>query len=288
MGTCERFTAFLKEIALTPDQRRDGQANAGGVIRCLNAHYYGLNSSTANGFLVGSWGKDTEVRPPRDVDVQFVLPYSVYARYVVKPGNRQSALLQEVKNVLLGCYSRTTMRADGQVVMVPFSSYAVEVVPCFASGSQYMICDTNNGGTFKTVDPKSEIFNVDYYDRQSNGNVRDLIRMMKRWQWLCNVPLKSFLIELLSVNFINQWPEKGKGPTYYDWMSRDFLKYLASSDNTSVLVPGTNELINIGDAWLSRAVSAWNHAIKACQNESSNPGLAVDEWRQVFGHDMPK
>ena len=31
--------------------------------------------------LSGSWGKLTRVRPVRDIDVLFVLPYSVYQRF---------------------------------------------------------------------------------------------------------------------------------------------------------------------------------------------------------------
>jgi hypothetical protein len=42
------------------------------------------------------------VRPPRDIDLYFLLPPAVYHRfdnYIFV--NRQSALLQEVRNVLL-------------------------------------------------------------------------------------------------------------------------------------------------------------------------------------------
>ena len=84
-----------------------------GVRRCLNYNYYGTSSGAANSFLVGSWGKSTEIRPPRDIDVMFVLPFEVYQRFEQRPGNKQSQLLQEVKGVLARNYPATEMRGDG-------------------------------------------------------------------------------------------------------------------------------------------------------------------------------
>jgi len=60
-----------------------------------------------------------------DIDVLFVLPGSVERR-IDNLGlftNKQSYLLQEVKGVLESSYPNTEMRADGQVVVVPFASY---------------------------------------------------------------------------------------------------------------------------------------------------------------------
>src|SRR5438309_1531732 len=123
-----RFSTLLQNLRLTEGQRTDGQTKHQGVGSCLNNYYYNSSSGTANSGLVGSWGKWTEVRPPRDIDVLFVLPPSVYERYERVQGNKQSQLLQEVKRVLKASYPNTDMRADGQVVLVPFSTYAVEVV----------------------------------------------------------------------------------------------------------------------------------------------------------------
>src|SRR5204863_93608 len=83
------------------------------------------------------------VRPPRDIDVLFALPYAVYHRYEGKTGNKQSQLLQEVKNVLAQCYTVTKMRGDGQVVVIPFATQSVELVPAFSlTDGKYWVCDT--------------------------------------------------------------------------------------------------------------------------------------------------
>jgi hypothetical protein len=107
-----RFRAFIDNLAITPGQLEDGTRKQAGVRACLNRHYYGISSETANSRLIGSWGKLTRVSPSRDVDILFLLPDAVYWRYQNRGGNRQSDLLQEVKNVLRSTYSLTSMRGD--------------------------------------------------------------------------------------------------------------------------------------------------------------------------------
>ena len=77
--------------------------------------------------------------------------------------------------------------------------------------------------------------------------------MMKCWQAHCTVPLKSFYIELLVIDFLQQWGYAGKSKTYYDWMTRDFFKYTIGRANTYIYAPGTYELMYLGEAWNPRA-----------------------------------
>jgi len=300
-----RFRAFLKNLALTEKQRADGKNAHGGVRRCLNKHYYEYSSASSNSFLVGSWGKSTQIRPPRDIDLMFVLPDSVRETkqsaglWALLTRNLQSEILQEVKRILEVAYPTTTMRADGQVVVVPFVDYSVELVPAFeekallgyATG-KYLICDTNDGGKFKTVDPKAEQEHVRTSNDVTKGNTRDLIRMMKRWQDHCNVPLKSFWLELLAVEFLRTWARAGESAVYYDYMVQDFCGWLVYTKAVellpSVTVPGTNEYLFIGTSWKSRADTAYKRAKKACAYEADDmPYNAGSEWQKIFGTDIP-
>lgn len=293
MTVNQRFNAFLSNLRLTETQIKDGQTKHKGVRACLNRAYYNSNSESANSFLVGSWGKDTQIRPPRDIDVMFVLPYEVYQRFEKVPywRNKQSELLQEVKRHLKGTYPDTALRADGQVIKVPFYTYAVEVVPSFLlQGGQYYICDTNGGGSYKRTDPTAEINAVQNSNRSSLGNTRDLIRMLKVWQEFCNVPLKSFWLELLAIEFLGTWQYCGKSTVYYDWMLRDFFRWLdkKGAGYSYVIVPGTQEYIWIGNDWASKALSARWRADKACEFESNEmPWSAGAEWKKIFGELMP-
>lgn len=55
-------------------------------------------------------------------------------------------------------YPDTDMSGDGQIVLVRFGSYSVEVVPAFRlQNGRYWIRDTNNGGSYKQTDPRAEV-----------------------------------------------------------------------------------------------------------------------------------
>jgi len=289
MTVSERFNAFLENLKLTSDQVEDGKTKYKGVTRCLNTHYYSLNSDTANSILVGSWGKHTQIRPPRDIDALFPLPKSVYDRFQYRLGNKQSQLLQEVKDVLTRTYSTTKMRGDEQVVMVPFASYAVEVVPAFLLDSgQYWVCNTHDGGKYLRFDPNAEAKNVADSESATNGNTRHLIRMLKDWQGYCSVLIKSFHLELLAIQFLASWQHAGHSTVYYDWMVRDFFSFLVGRANSWVFVPGTMEGLPLGDAWKSKAETAKGRAEKACEYESEKlPYLAGAEWQKIFGTLIP-
>jgi len=204
--------------------------------------------------------------------------------------NRQSALLQEVKNVLSITYPDTDMRGDGQVIIVRFESYDVEVIPAFPlDNGQYWICDTHNGGSYKKTDPWSEVRHIDDIDKVNNGNLRPIIRMLKAWQEHCSVPLKSFLLELLAAEFLPRSPWRLNDFFYFDWIIRDFFAYLYHQANTFITVPGTQERIYLGNEWQSRTLTAYNHADKACQYEKINlVDAAGEEWQKIFGQQIPR
>jgi hypothetical protein len=76
---------------------------------------------------------------------------------------------------------------------------------------------------------------------------------------------------------------------YYDWMVRDFFAYMISRANSYLFAPGTFNLLWLGDAWKTRAESAFSRACKACEFEqASNMEAAGEEWQKIFGNDIPK
>jgi hypothetical protein len=289
MTVSARFSALLENIKLTSAQVSDGETKHKNVRGCLNAHYYSSSSETANSRLIGSWGKSTRVRPPRDVDVLFELPVEVYNRYQQRTGNRQSQLLQEVRDVVRKRFSNTEIKGDGPAVVIPFQSFKVELVPAIKlTNGQYWICITKDGGSYKTFDPSAEIEHVKQSDDRSKGNTRALIRMAKIWQTYCSVPIKSFHLELLAVNFLAQWQYFDNSTVYYDWMVRDYFAYIKEKDWTSLYVPGTREQMVLNNAWKSRAQSAYDRSVKACENDVGGYHyLAGEEWQKIFGIDIP-
>jgi hypothetical protein len=288
-----RFSAFLGNIALTDRQIEDGLIKFTGLTACLNLAYHGTRSGTDNAFLIGAWSKDTCVRPPRDVDMYYVLPNEVYYRYegYAVGVNKQSALLQEVKRKLLGSYPRSAIQGDGPVVLADFAGWTVELVPAFLLDDDrtYLVCNTKNGGSYTKTKPHHEVDAINAAEARSNNNVRPLIRMLKCWQANCNVPIKSFHLEILAGDFLDQWPYKLQGLLYYDWICRDFFKWMLTRVNGAVFAPGTYDIMWLGDAWKTRVESAYDRAVKACGFEHDNMEISAgDEWQKIFGTDIPR
>lgn len=283
-----RFTTFQSNLAYTPTQVATGERQLAGVIACLNRHYYEHNSETLNATTIGSWGKGTRIRPPRDADLLFLLPGALYWQYQQRTGNKQSQLLQEVRTVLLERYPNTEVKGDGQVVVVPFTP-PIEVAPAFAcEGGSIIICDTNNTGFYKTSTVAAELADLDYWDSYYNGNVRALARMVKCWQAEKNVPLKSFVIERLAIEFLKAWSYSFNDVFWHDWMVRDFFAYLIGRANGSLVMPGTGEIVYLGQEWLVRAQRAYAKAVSACNNERDNyEALAGSDWQDIFGTQVP-
>jgi hypothetical protein len=218
--------------------------------------------------------------------VLFQLPKATYDRFELRSGNKQSQLLQEIKTELASSFPKTDIRGDGPVVKIPFQTFAVELVPGFKLDTgRYYIPITTNGGSYKTFDPDAEYEYVKNSNTTTKENTRELIRMMKCWQSYCSVPLKSFYIEILAVEFLKQWKYAGNSKTYYDWIVRDFLEYLIKQANTYICVPGTYELIYLGEAWKSRAQTALGRAKEACANESEGYTAAGADGRATQGSD---
>ena len=286
----QRFEALLENLKITADQTEDGETKLTGVVAALNRIYWNHSDGTLNRLLIGSWGKLTRVRPPRDVDLLFIPPLDVHHQFNQRAGNKQSQLLQHVAAALRATYPQTTIRGDGQVVLVGFNTYRIEVAPAFhATGGGFLICDTNDGGRWKHVDPEGEIAALVAADQQFNGNVRKLTRILKQWQRHCDVPIKSFHIEALVKEVLPTKTYGGNNEFWFDWLVRDAFAHMICRANGGFWMPGCAlEWITLGDPWLSKAQTAYGRALRACAYEYDNHDiLAGDEWQKIFGTMIP-
>lgn len=286
----QRFVRFLENLKITADQVGDGETKHSGVVGALNRAYWGNSHNTANRLLIGSWGKTTQVRPTRDIDLLFTPPEDVYYQFDQRAGNKQSQLLQHVAAALRGTYPQTEIRGDGQVVVIGFNTCRIEVAPAFRwQLGGFLICDTNDGGRWKHVDPEAEIAALSAADLQYNGNVRTLSRILKQWQRHCNVPIKSFHLEALVTELLPTRTYGGNSEFWFDWLVRDAFAHMIGRANGGFLMPGCAwEWVSLGDAWLSKAQTAYDRALKACAYEDENHDiLAGTEWQTIFGTMIP-
>ncbi len=202
------------------------------ITRRLNTDFWSTTSDTAHSLYVGSYGRNTAISGFSDMDMLFQLPYSMYERYNSYSGNGQSALLQAVKSSIEKTYSTTSIRADGQVISVPFDDgLTVEVMPAFVNkDDSFTFPNANGGGSWGTTNPRPEIQAIRTRNVAVNGNLVRLCRMMRDWKDKWSVPVGGLLVDTLGYQFVENWEHRDKSYLYYDYMCRDFFKWMADQD----------------------------------------------------------
>ncbi len=136
------------------------------ITKRINKDYYNSISDTDHSLYIGSFGRGTEILSS-DIDILVQLPYETYKKFNAYSSNGQSALLQEVKRVIEQTYSDTSLKADGQIIGVPFSDgINFEVLPTFLNNDgTYTHPNSNGGGSWRKTDPKAEIDAINQMNR---------------------------------------------------------------------------------------------------------------------------
>lgn len=287
MSVATKFETFCSKI-LIPQEKVDSISyRYKRITKQLNKSYWSTESETAHSLYVGSYGRDTDIHTS-DIDMLFQLPISVYERINRYIGNGQSALLFEVRTALKNTYSITRISGDGQVVKVEFDDgISFEIVPCFVNDDDsYTYPDTNNGGSWKTTNPKAEIKAIGDGNDEWNGNLKRLCRMARAWKSYWEVPIGGLLIDTLAYNFLKNYSDKDKSFFYYGWMVRDFFMYLKGQDENQSYwrAPGSGQYVWRNGRFEYKALRCYNLALEAIEyEEKSMPYSANSKWREIFG-----
>ena len=235
----------------------------------------------------GSYGRGTAIHVS-DIDILYILPWHYFDQYDSHSGNGQSNLLQVVKRSIAKTYPNTEIGGDGQVVQVSFADDVIfEVVPCFEySDDSFCYPDTHNGGSWKTTNPRPEISTINTWNNITNKNFKRLCRMARAWKDNCNVPMGGLLIDTFAYRFLSSWEYKDKSYLYYDWMTRDFFKFLSEQDDNQSYwkAVGSGQLIYSKGKFVTKAKIAYNNALKAIEREEKGYEYSANSyWREIYG-----
>ena len=120
-----------------------------------------------------------------------------------------------MKKSIKNTYSTTHISGDGQVVELEFTDgIGFEILPAFEnSDKSFIYPDTNNGGSWKTTDPRSEINAINSLDNSCNGNVKIFAQMIREWNYTNNVDMPGIIIDILVYNFMKNYEYKDKSFT---------------------------------------------------------------------------
>ena len=287
MSVATKFQNFCSNIRIQQSVADNISYRYKRMTKQLNEDFYNTDSETAHSLYVGSYGRDTDIRTS-DIDVLFQLPYSVYERINGHSGNGQSALLAEVRDSLKNTYSTTHMSGDGQVVGISFEDgVSFEILPCFVNtNGSYTYPDSNNGGSWKTTNPKPEIDEVRKTNDACNGNLKNLCRMARAWKDKWDVPMGGLLIDTLAYQFLKIWSHRTDSYLYYDWMKRDFFEYLKDQDANKAywLALGSGQYVYKKGDFQYKALRCFNLAKEAIDYEQREMPYSADgKWREIYG-----
>lgn len=292
VGVADWFQSFCDAIQIKNQSTISQRYRA--ITRRLNSDFWNTTSETAHSLYVGSYGRNTAIDGFSDLDMIMQLPYAVYDQYDRHSGNGQSALLQAVRTSMAKTYSSSSIGADGQVVSVSFvDGLTFEVVPAFINeNDSYTFPNANSGGSWKTTNPKPEIAAVRARNDVCNGNLIPLCRMMRSWKHKWEVPIGGLLIDTLAYQFIEGYEHRKRSYLYYDFMCRDFFRWMADQSSTQDFwkAPGSGQYVYGKGLFQYKATRCYNIAVQAIRNEQAKPSqewAAKQRWREIFGTSFP-
>lgn len=290
MSVSNWFETFCADIQIKQSVQDDISYRYKRITKQLNADFWNTDSDTSHSLYVGSYWRDTEIHTS-DIDMIFELPNSVYKQYDEYEWNWQSGLLQAVRNSLRKTYPSSYTKADGQVVGVNFTDgICYEIVPVFVSSSgNYLYPDSNDWWSWKVTKPKLEIKAIKDRNDACNGNLKRLCRMMRSWKDKWSVPMWWLLIDTLAYRFIESWTYKDKSYLYYDFMARDFFKYLNEQDKDKEywLAAGSEQYVYKKWNFQDKAGKCYDLCVEAITKEKTYPFTAKSKWREIFGTKFP-
>jgi Second Messenger Oligonucleotide or Dinucleotide Synthetase domain len=290
MSVAEWFSTFCTNILI-----RDGgtiSTRYKAITKRLNSDFWSLDSDIYHSLYVGSYGRNTAAQPFSDLDMIFELPANLYGRYNMYQGNGQSALLQAVSGSLQKTYTSSKVGADGQVIAIAFTDgINFEIVPVFpAEEGMYTFPDANGGGRWRSTNPRPEIKAIRERNYACNGNLIPLSRMMRSWKSKWDVRIGGLLIDTLAYQFIETWQYRDKSYMYYDWMCRDFFKWMSeqNAEQEYWKAPGSGQYVYGKGLFQYKAKRCYNISIDAIQSASDGyEYTARSTWRDIFGTAFP-
>lgn len=283
MTVTEMFSDFLNNIKI--DNADTISLRYGEITSSLNKAFRDSESKTANSLQVGSYGRWTAIKGISDLDMLYIMPDSQWEKY--KNGG-QSRLLTETKDAIKSRYPRTDVRVDRLVVTVIYKDFHIEVQPVFKQDDgSFKYPDTYNGGLWKITKPSEEIKAMKEFVAQKNKNLRRLCKMARAWKNKHGVGMGGLLVDTLAHNFLRSTSDYDeKSFLYYDFMSRDFFKYLSElPDQDHYKALGSGQNVKVKKKFQRKANKAYElclTAIKAGESDSAN-----EKWKKVFGRPFP-
>ncbi len=288
MNTSETFKEFINNLKVS--NKEDISYKFKRITKALNKAFYNdLDSETQHSLQIGSYGRNTAIDGISDLDMIFEISDEDFKKYNSRIHNGQSDLLQDTKKAIKKTYSNTDVRGDGQVVVVNFTNYLIEVCPAnLLNDKSYKYPDSKNGGSWKITKPRQENAELNTFNQTTNSNLKRLCKTTRAWKNKNGVKMGGLLIDTFCYNFLkaNEYYHT-TGYSEFDELVKDFFKYVSelSKDQKYWYAPGSNQKVFKKTNFHSKAKKAFNNAEEAINKKDNKNVYGI--WRKVFGNKFP-
>lgn len=239
-------------------------------------------------FLTGSYRRNTMIAPLSEADADvFIILHPDYYEYA-----GQASLLDRVKRVLKKTYPKTPeISRNGQAVTITFTDFQVDVVPAFyRDGGGFLIPDSILQRWIAT-DPKMHVEMWSKSNQDHNGDLVPLIKMIKGWNKQHSGLLRSFHLETLILQILNNVTisDYPSGVRYVFDKARLQVQYAVVDlagygGNVGAYLDTATKIQDV----VSRMEAAYNKAVEAERLARENKTKeAFSKWRLIFGEYFP-
>lgn len=281
----QSFTKLKQNLEITGLQQSTVSTRQQSVRAVMEA---GL--TVQDSFLTGSYARNTMIAPLKqaDVDLFVVLASNYFHNYNNGQNGGQAGLLDLVKRTLLKTYTRTPdISRNGQAVTIRFEDFVVDVVPGFSrQGGGYLI-PNSIGQDWIETDPKRHVEIVSAANRDHNGDLIPIVKMIKAWNKNIGKYFRPFHLEVLALKAlegvtISDFPSGAryffdKGRTLITQKNLDPAGYGGDIGRYINTQEKIQEAVQKFQLAYDRAIKAEDYARREYIKD------AVDMWIKVFG-----
>jgi hypothetical protein len=212
----------------------------------------------------------------------------------IKVVNKFVALLKQVPQ-----YQKAEIKRNQEAATLNLTSYpwTFDIVPCFLTlpnlfdKDYYLIPD--GCGNWKKTDPRIDRQRVTDVNQYHDGNILNVIRLLKYWNKRSTMPpMSSYLIENMILDFYST--RFTKASSYVDIEIPDLLNYIQSRIYFAVNDPkgiqgNINQLSSEDKNKISkRAYADYLKALEAIKLEENNDHKSsIAKWGEIFGYSFP-
>ena len=286
----QAFGEFLSNLEITDRQEALVSQRRRGTVAALARE---LTLHPEESKLIGSYDRHTLIRYlyEGDVDVMVILHYGENKLWDNPAGT--TGVLDRFKAILDSALPNTDKRRDRNCISIKFSEFKLDVVPAFKrDGGYYVIPDSVRRAWIPT-NPPGFAERITQVNRQMDGTLVPLIKMVKAWNRAVGWPIRSFHLECMMHAHFQTCAQRTPYPSMLCVFLGGLPRYLAGSCFDPVTGDRVDTYLDNSaresdrQIAIQKASSAALAAKEALGDQDKYPSVAIDEWKRLMGEFFP-